>query len=340
MSQPTLLASALAWLDARLDDAAEAFAAVAERLRPRRRVVFVEQGDGSWLGPNASCRIEGGQLAFAGVATAFRGAEIEFRVLASRCVFRELELPARAGEFLQGVVRAQIDRLTPWRADAAAFGWGAPQPRDGERIAVNIAATKRAPIAPLLDVAADVVAVTTTRAGDAAPIVLLSRCSGAGSRRRFWRFAVLAALAVSLAAGLGAAVLQATLVAGLQERTDQLIASLQQRRAAILRREHANDDPAARTLDARKRASPAAVIVLEALTRAIPDDAYLLQMRLKGDKIEIAGLAADSAALVKHIEQSPHFAHATFTAPTTRGAENRETFRIEAQVTPLQRVSP
>ncbi len=58
-------------------------------------------------------------------------------------------------------------------------------------------------------------------------------------------------------------------------------------------------------------------------------------MRLKGDRIEISGVAADAAALVKHIEQSPHFSRAVFTAPTTRGADDKESFRIEAHVAPL-----
>ena len=55
-------------------------------------------------------------------------------------------------------------------------------------------------------------------------------------------------------------------------------------------------------------------------------------MRLKGDEVEIAGVAADAASLIKRIEQSPPFSQATFTAPTTRGAENKESFRIEAHV--------
>jgi general secretion pathway protein L len=336
---PTL-ASALRWANARVDDAAQGFAALGERLRPRASAEFVEQPDGSFAGPAGALRLEDGGFAFLGPPPRLREADVEFRLTSARCMFRELELPAGAGEFLDGVVRAQLDRLTPWRANEAAFGWSAAGANAAGMIRVTVAATKRQPLAALLDFPAHSVVVTTMREAGAAPIAILSRRAGASSRQARWRVAVLAALGVALVSAASAAVAEWTLGAELQDRTDALTADLAQRRAALLRRERAEDDQATQALEARKRATPATVVALEALSRAIPDDAYLTQMRVAGDRIEFSGIGADAAGLIKLIERSPHFSHAAFTAPTTRGADDRESFRIQAHLAPLNTAGP
>jgi general secretion pathway protein L len=336
------------WIGARLDDAALAMMGLRDGLRRRRRFLFVEQSDGAFVRASRETLKEPAFVfrdgGFPG-APDWRGGEVEFRLAPRRCVFRELELPARAAEFLEGVVRAQIDRITPWRANEAAFGWSAPEPRDAQRIALWIAAAKRAPIVEMVDAAAGAgaiaVSVTATRLDETAPIAILERRGELARRMGRWRFGLIALLFAAMASAIFAFAAQYTLGAVLAERSETLMASIAQKRTRLLRSEYEGDNPAAKALLARKRAAVSAMIALEALSRALPDNAYLTDLRLEGDKLDIGGVAANAAELIHALEKSPHFSHATFTAPTVRAAQDKgEVFRIEARVAPLLTAAP
>ena len=312
-------------------------------------MLFVEQADGSFApsgkrSGTAPLQWRANEFVSERTISGWRRAIIEFRLAPRRFVFRELELPARAGDLLDGVVRAQIDRITPWRAGEAVFGCGVPSPREGQRIAVTVAACKREPIAELADAAAakgaDAISVTTTKEGETSLIKVYERRIGAAARLGRWRFALLTLLGLAMTAGVVASAAQWTIGADLLAQIHSLNASVSQRRAALLRLQRAGDDPAFQALDHAKRTTPSAVIVLDALSKALPDDAYLTEMRLEGDKLVIAGVAADAAELIRDLEQSPSFSQATFAAPTTRAPEDRgELFRIEAHVAALLAVA-
>ena len=95
---------------------------------------------------NAPARIAfaGGALVAPNLAPMLAGeAEVEIVLQARRFLFRPLELPARAADFLDGIVRAQIDRLTPWAASEAVFGCSPPVASGAESITTVIAATTR-----------------------------------------------------------------------------------------------------------------------------------------------------------------------------------------------------
>jgi Tfp pilus assembly protein PilN len=61
-----------------------------------------------------------------------------------------------------------------------------------------------------------------------------------------------------------------------------------------------------------------AVLMLEELTKLIPDDAYLTTFRLHGQQVQLDGFARAAADLISKIEGSERFKNVKFTSPTTK----------------------
>ena len=116
------------------------------------RVVRLIEGDDGGFAVETAAKSDNGpaRIAFAegtlsapNLAPMFRGSRVEIVLQPKRFLFRPLELPARAAGFLDGIVRAQIDRLTPWSASEAVFGCSAPVESGSDSITTVIAATTR-----------------------------------------------------------------------------------------------------------------------------------------------------------------------------------------------------
>jgi general secretion pathway protein L len=273
-------------------------------------------------------------------AKMLRGSRAELVLRANRFLFRPLELPKRAVEFLDGIVRAQIDRLTPWSPSEAVFSWTPPTDASNDRIELTIAATARTLVAPYVQAIADLgvasVVVLTVPADaepHSAPIrVFEQRARGMLEIDRIRR-ALVALFLISGLAAAGTMVYSTFALDSLDAEQQALSQKIAARRAA-LRPELAVS--AQRMLERRKQSTPSNVIVLEALSQILPDHTFVTELHVEGDKLQIVGLTRDAAALIGLIEQSPHFTRATFSAPTTRTVgESGERFHIEAHIKPI-----
>jgi len=276
-------------------------------------------------------------------AKAIKGNRVEIVLRPSRFLFRPLELPRRAVEFLDGIVRAQIDRLTPWTAADAVFGWGRPADIASDRISIMVAATARATVRSMLDALSECgpasIAIFTAPAGGAAAAgtikVYDQSVRGTLDAVRLSRILLVVLLVAAVAASLAIAV-DATLGASLEARQDELTRSINARRAALRGGQAGVTRTASAMLDRRKQETPATVIVLEALTEVLPDHTYVTELRVEGNRLQVIGVTQDAPGLIRLIEQSSHFKRATFFAPTTRSpTDPGERFHIEAQVEPV-----
>jgi general secretion pathway protein L len=142
--------------------------------------------------------------------------------------------------------------------------------------------------------------------------------------------------AILLSAGVAAAAslaISAYLGGSLQSELGELQQRISQRRAA-LRLGAEGTASSLGLLATRKQTTPSSVMVLEALSRALPDSTYVTELRIADDKVQVVGMTQDAPSLIRLMEQSPQFTRATFFAPTTHTAnEAGERFHIEAQIT-------
>jgi general secretion pathway protein L len=336
-----------------IDDVAAGLALLGALLRRSHRVELAEQADGSFLildmskpaaerGDAPSLRIDESEIAdpvSPQTRSLLARSSVDVMLAPSRFIFRSLELPQGARQFLDGVVRSQIDRLTPWSANEAAFGWSEPTDAGNGQIAITIAATARSLVAPIARAtmaarANQVRMLTRIGEGQKLVIPVFAQNIGSGYEGQGLLRGIVAGLALS---GFAFTVsLGAWLVVGGSD--DARLADLQnriaERRSELMNRRGPAAEEALKALQARKWATPSAVIVLEALSKTLPDEAHLTELRIESGKVQIAGLATDAPALIRLIEQSRQFTQATFFAPTVRGSSGGQSFHIEAHIEP------
>ena len=276
------------------------------------------------------------------VATTLRGSRVELTLKPERFLFRPFELPGRAAEFLDGIIRAQIDRLTPWSAADAAFGWSKPHEAGSDRIAVTVAATARPLVAPYVQAIARLgvqsIEVFTTppeHESSAHLIKVMEERTGGfdvGKVRQILT-AILLVAGVTAAAAVGGSALIGMNLAAQQDGLAQRIASLRGAAGRSSNGVTGSLAAAQTTLEIRKRTAPSSVMIIESLSRILPDNTYVTELRIEKNKIQLVGVTHDAPSLIGSMEQSGLFTRATFFAPTTRSpSEPGERFHIEALI--------
>jgi general secretion pathway protein L len=271
---------------------------------------------------------------------------ITFELPADEVAVQRISVPARAREFLAGIVRNQIERLSPWQGDQVTYGFSAEaNPKDAGTLDVRVLMASNSVVdAARAELAAtglviDRMVVREQGPEAGTPVVVWSRLDSASeqSRERARRFIVFGMIAVlGLSGGLAAwAQISAASIRSDSEEIAARSAGLQRQ----LQEAHggpsgASHDPAERAWHL-KQTSPSSVMILEALSRTISDSAYLTELSLQNAAVRIVGMTSDAPSLIAPLEQSGQFAEVHFFAPTTRGLDGSSfVFHIEGRATP------
>jgi general secretion pathway protein L len=283
------------------------------------------------------------------IARAAQRSFVVLKLSAAEVISRRVTVPAQAKGLLAGIVQNQIERLSPWRADDAAFGFDARTSADAANLDVDVLITPRAALDETcrrlegMGLRVDRV-VAAGRTGDAAASVTLwSRLADATdkslARARLAMMGIVAAtVCITAAVGLWA-FLAATSADGEADDLAADIAKLQRSAQGGSARTVTATTPPAERAWVLKETSPAAVVVVEALSRSLPDTSYLTDLNLEGAGLRIVGLADDAPSLIAPLEKSGHLTDVRFFAPTTRAADGRRfVFHIEARIEPHPRI--
>src|ERR1700738_1190457 len=172
-----------AWFHEWMAAVALAINSIASRFVPQRQILLIE-GDGNTFTaktapvknapalPDVSFHLSNGRPTPSLPAdweTTLRGSRVEILLKSSQVLFRSVDFPKQAADFLDGMIRAQIDRLTPWTANDAVFGWSSPTDIPNERIALMLAATSKDKIQPLVQLAGNRGAASVTAFAELPP---------------------------------------------------------------------------------------------------------------------------------------------------------------------------
>jgi general secretion pathway protein L len=261
----------------------------------------------------------------------------------SEIVIRPTELPLAAEENLREVVGFEMDRLTPFSREEVYYACRTTW-RDAKtgRLKVDILLAPREKVDALLAGLRDdglriaALDVATEVPGRPLGVNLLPTAA----RPRSSRFAR------GLAGALSVAVVVLLFVAlqiPLQRKADYAAAldaqvAVERARVGELRRleeEIAGLQTEDSSLQDLKRRSALTLALLDQVTRLLPDDAWLNQLSLNGERLDLSGFSPNSSKLVTTFEQASQFTETVFRAPVTQDTRlGLERFSLSTRLTP------
>jgi general secretion pathway protein L len=245
------------------------------------------------------------------------------QLLASQALSRTLRLPPEAKSNLAAILRHEVARQSPVDTATIYYDHRAGKAEDGA-LDVELRIVHREPVDAIVAALADAgIALSwiefigdKTRAdGGNFPV------SAAAARAYQLRPRIVPGL-VALVLLLGALTLGVTYWRGEMVADDLAgrVAAARDDALAVDRLERRLDTKTRQyTFLAEQKQKPATIAVLAAVTRLLPDDAWLYQFELDGNEVRLHGFSATASSLIALFDSSPYFQDAQLRAPLVQG---------------------
>lgn len=275
--------------------------------------------------------------------------EIWLALPASQALVRTLSLPLAAEPQLDGVLRHEIDRQTPFSADQVVHAAQvvSRHPAEGQlraELVVVPKATLDAALAALGPLAARLSGVdiddAAHRAGRRRNLLPSAQRVHRTDRDGRVRAVVVAvALLALLSTGFVTLGNRERALAALEAQRDAAFDTARQSRA--LRQQLDGAASAANFLAEQRQARPTMLEVLDDLTRRLPDDVYLQRFSIEQDRVTLSGAARSAGGIVATLQGSPYLK-----GPALAGAvqqdrsTGRDGFTVVAELVPGERDAP
>ncbi len=234
-------------------------------------------------------------------------------------------LPAATEENLREVLAFEMDQLTPFSVDDIYYGFEIVERSSSKNtIAVHLLATPRKTIDELLPVlrraglSPDVI---TTKAGSTRlnDINLLPRqqLDRAEINTR-WLYAGLSAVvSLLLIAAIATPLIQKQrLINELQPQVT--IAMEAAKEGSRLKQNIELIATGSSALLLQKEARPMAMVLINEMSKILPDDTWLTRIDIAGKEVQIQGQSSTAASLIGLLEESPVFENVRFRSPVTQ----------------------
>ena len=252
---------------------------------------------------------------------------------------RVVELPLAAKDDLQQFLQFELDRLTPFRADDVCFAWRIDETDSKTgRMKVALDMAPKAIVSRAIGLARahdrDIDRIELERAHpDDEPLDLLPRDQEDKSAGNWFNHLLKIVTLLLLVTAIALPIRKQMKFIDELEAEVMSVRS-QAEESLVLREKLAFMSKEASFLADSRNALPTMTETIAELTRLVPDDAHILQLRIHKGTIDLNGVAEKASSLLAILDSSPVLASPRFKSPVIKDQRSgKERFQISVELT-------